>query len=168
MADLPASLRRLAVQRVDEGYSQAEVAEFLGVSTRSIRRWIVADRDGGARALMTKARCGRPPKLTEEQVTRVLSWLRDASPCDFGFPTERWTAPRVASLIERQFGVPMNHRYLNRWLRRHGVSPQVPERVPRERDEPAVRRWVTHVWPWIKKKPAGAARTWFLPTRAGF
>ena len=61
MADPPASLRRLAVRRVDEGYSHVEVAEFLGVSTRSIRRWITADRDGGAGALMTKARPGRPP-----------------------------------------------------------------------------------------------------------
>ena len=168
MADPLASLRRLAVRRVDEGHSQVEAAELLGVSTRSIRRWIAADRDGGAKALMTKARPGRPSKLTDEQVTQILGWLNDASPCDFGFPTERWTAPRVASLIERRFGVPMNHRYLNRWLRRHGISPQVPEQVARERDEPAVRRWVTHVWPWIKKKPGRVAQTWFLPTKAAF
>lgn len=168
MADPPAFLRRLAVQRVDEGYSQSEVAEFIGVSTRSIRRWVAADREGGTEALTTKARPGRPRKLTEQQAAQVLCWLRDASPCDFGFPTERWTAPRVASLIERQFEVSMNPRYLNRWLRRHGISPQIPQPVARERDEAAVRRWVTHVWPWIKKKPARAAQTWFLPMKAAF
>jgi transposase len=34
--------RLLAVQRVLEGYSVEEVAEFLGVAPRSVRRWVAA------------------------------------------------------------------------------------------------------------------------------
>ena len=32
--------RRLAVTRVLEGYSQAEVARFLGVNVRTVRQWV--------------------------------------------------------------------------------------------------------------------------------
>jgi transposase len=79
--------------------------------------------------------------------------VTECSACDFGFVTDRWTAPRVALLIEDRFGVRMHHRYLNDWLwRRGGITPQVPERRPVERDERAIRRWLDERWPAIKKR----------------
>src|SRR5687768_837964 len=87
--------RRLAVERVEAGYCQVEVAEFLGVSDRSVRRWVKAYRDGGAAALAAKQRPGRPTHLTPTQTQQVLSWFRQ-SPKTFGFATELWTARRVA------------------------------------------------------------------------
>jgi transposase len=155
MADAAAHLRRLAVSRVGEGYSQTEVARFLGVSGRSVRRWVAAQRVAGICALATRARSGRPPKLTEQQELEVVSWLTQ-SPCAFGFPTERWTAPRLVECIDQHLGVPMNHRYLNDWLRRRGVTPQIPGKVARERDEAAIRWWVATVWPRIKRNARAA------------
>ena len=43
--------RRLAVERVHEGYSAEEVAEFLGVSARAVRGWVAAHHVGGADGL---------------------------------------------------------------------------------------------------------------------
>ncbi len=143
--------RRLAVSRVGEGDSPAEVAEFLGVSERSVWRWLSDWRSGGDAALAARPGRGRPCKLTGRQAEQVLCWL-DRSPCEFGFPTEWWTAPRVALLVEREFGVRMNHRYLNGWLGRRGVTPQMPERVPRERDQAVIDAWVGRDWPRIKKR----------------
>src|SRR5580698_565927 len=96
--------RRLAVERVKAGYSQVDVAEFLGVSDRSVRRWVKAYRDEGAAALTAKPRSGRPTHLTPEQTQQVLGWFHH-SPKVFGFATELWTARRVAWLIEKRFGV---------------------------------------------------------------
>ena len=81
----------------------------------------------------------------------VLHWL-DRRPTEFGFVTERWTAPRVASVIRHRLGVSMNPRYLNTWLRERGITPQVPPRLARERDESVIAHWLTHTWPGIKKK----------------
>jgi hypothetical protein len=50
----------------------------------------------------------------------------------------------------------MNHRYLNDWLRRRGVTPQIPGKVARERDEAAIRWWVATVWPRIKRNARAA------------
>ena len=144
-------LRRLAVAMALDGEDPEQVAGVLHVSERSVWRRLSAWRERGEAGLATRPGWGRPPKLTDAQAAQVVGWL-DRSPCDFGFATERWTAPRVAALIEGRLGVRMNHRYLNDWLGRRGFTPQVPERRPRERDEAAIRAWVAHQWPAIKKK----------------
>ena len=56
--------RRLAVQRVAEGYSTQEVADFLGVDPSTVRRWLAAFRDRGDAGLVAKPVSGRPGKLT--------------------------------------------------------------------------------------------------------
>lgn len=143
-------VRRLAVQRVLEGESPSEVAEFLSVSVRSVQRWVHGWLEVGERALISQPKSGRPHKLTDRQVERVLGWV-EQDPSHFGFPTERWTAPRLAWLIQRHWGVTLNHRYLNDWLRRHGVTPQIPGRQAQERDEELIAGWLRYQWPRIKK-----------------
>jgi transposase len=151
MALTTEQVRQLAVALVAEGEAPAQVAEELGVSERSVWRWLGTWRERGDAGLVTRPRRGRPPKLTDAQAAQVVSWL-DQSPCAMGFDTELWTAPRVAELIEQRFGVRMNHRYVSDWLARRQITPQVPERRPRERDEQAIKAWVARDWPAIKKK----------------
>jgi transposase len=150
----PAELERrrlLAVQRVLEGYSTAEVAEFLGVDPRSVRRWVAAYRGQGERGLLSRPASGRPPKLSLLQEKIVRRWLAD-SPREHGFQTELWTAPRLSRLIREEFGIGMNTRYLSAWLRERGFAPQKPQRVPRERDPGAITAWLESDWPRIKKR----------------
>lgn len=147
----------LALLRLSQGWSQEEVAEFLGVHRRTVWRWQQRLHREGEAGLCDRRRSGRPPKLSEAQTEKVLCWVEE-SPRDFGFVTERWTAPRLATVIEDKFGVQLNSRYLNDWLRRHGISPQIPERQPRERDTVLIEAWVRHQWPRIKKKPATCRR----------
>ena len=159
--------RRLAIRLLDQGLDPPEVAAAVGTTVRSVQRWR-ADAAGlgeSSAALAAVPHPGATAKLTCEQVAGVRAWLaRD--PGDFGFVGERWTAPRVAELIAREFRVSMNHRYLNRWLLRHGgFTPQLPQRRPAERDEVAVARWVGVEWPRIKKRPPAWAPRWHSATR---
>ena len=94
---------------------------------------------------------GRPRTLTRTQEKVVLRWLRD-SPLEHGFATELWTAARIAQLIEQEFGIVFNPRYLSTWLRDRGLTPQKPQRVARARDPDAIRRWLAADWPRIKKR----------------
>jgi transposase len=160
-------VRRIAVARLDEGYDTREVAEFLGVSVRSVQRWAQVRNCRGESALAARPHPGRPPKLDDAQAATVLSWL-DRRPCDFGFVTQRWTARRLAELNGMELGVRMNPRYLSDWLGRRHITPQVPKRSPCERDEGEIRWWVNDLWPRIKKKLAMPAPTSLLPTKAGF
>src|SRR3954471_22920391 len=95
--------RRLAVQRILDGYSTQEVADFLGVDPSSVRRWVAAFRSQGGEGLIARPVSGRPPKLTLMQEKIVRRWLCD-SPSEHGFETDLWTARRLAQVIHEEFG----------------------------------------------------------------
>lgn len=150
----PAELERrrlLAVQRVREGYSNEEVSDILGVDSRSVRRWVAAFQQDGAAALAAQPIPGRPPKLSPSQEKIVGRWLTD-NPTDHGFPTELWTTDRLALLIHEEWGISFHPHYLAAWLRQRGYTPQLPRRVPRERDDREIARWLAEDWPRIKRK----------------
>jgi len=153
-AELLEERRRLAVALLDEGLSAAEVAGLVGARDRSVRRW------AAAADLAAVPHRGRAPRLTPAVAAAVRAWLDD-SPRAFGFATERWTAPRLAAVLAARRGVAVHPRYLNAWLAaRAAVTPQVPETAARERDEPAIARWVARRWPLVKKgRPRGARRS---------
>jgi transposase len=139
-------LRHLAVDRVCEGKSPVLVAEFLGVHPASVRKWWKAYRQKGSVGLEAKPHPGRSPKLTPSRQRQVLNWLRK-NPKSFGFANELWTAPRVAQVIQRKWGVAFHPRYLNAWLTQRGITPQKPQRRPRERDDSAIQHWRRYTWP---------------------
>lgn len=151
----PAELQRrrlLAVQRVAEGFCSAgDVSDFLGVDARSVRRWLADFRCRGAAGLAARPAPGRPAKLTPAQGKIACRWLSD-NPLDHGFPTELWTAGRLGLLIREEWGISFHPHYLSAWLRDRGYTPQLPRRVPRERDDQAVARWLAQDWPRIKAK----------------
>lgn len=149
--------RLLAVHRVAEGYSQAEVARFLGVHDRTVRRWVRRHRLFGEGGLAAVPHPGRCPKLLPSQEATILRWLTE-SPRRHGFPNELWTAPRVAKLIHDTWGITFHPRYLNEWLARRRVTPQKPILRPRERNQAAIDRWLDEDWPRLKKtRPAKLA-----------
>ena len=159
----PADLERrrhLAVERLLDGYTTEEVADFLNVDARSVRRWFAEFRRHGSVGLAARAIPGRPRKLSRTQEKIVLRWLSE-NPTEFGFATELWTCERLVQLIAEEWGIALNPHSLARWLRAHGLSRQKPTRVPRERDPEKIARWLREDWPRIKKKRAGSVRTWF-------
>lgn len=138
--------RRLAVQRVCDGYTPAQVAAFLGVHPGSVRRWWRAYQRHKDAGLAAKPHPGCTPKLTLARQRQVVRWLYK-NPKSFGFATELWTARRIAQVIQRKWGITFNPRYLNAWLTSRGITPQKPQRRPRERNEQAIREWVRSTWP---------------------
>lgn len=68
-----------------------------------------------------------------------------------GFPTDLWTCPRVAQVIQKRFGVGYHVDHIGRLLHGLGWSPQKPERRAVERNEAEIRRWAKEDWPRVKK-----------------
>ena len=152
--------RRLGVCHVLAGYRQRTVAKFLGVHPSSVCRWMKAYRRGGDGALQGRDPSGRPRKLTRARERQVLGWFR-RSPKSFGFPTELWTAARVARVIYRKWRIKFHPRYLNQWLAERRITPQKPRFQAREQDEAKVQRWLREDWPRIKKVLRGGVPTSF-------
>jgi transposase len=150
--------RRLAVQRVNEGWKQKDVAAFLGVTDRAVRGRVSAHRKAGDEGLSSEPHPGPAPKLTRRREQAVLSWLAE-SPLAFGYKTDLWTTRRLAEVIAGKYGVRFNPNYLAAWLTKRGYTPQKPEVRAVERDEPAIARWAAEDWPRIKKKRGTTAPT---------
>jgi transposase len=130
----------------------AEVARAVGSSRSSVTRWKAMMRRRGVAGLKAKPAPGRPPRLSKLQKRRLVRILL-RGPRESGYPTDLWTCPRVAEVIERTFGVHYNPSYVWQILRRLGWTCQKPERQARERDEKAVEQWRREDWPRIKKSP---------------
>jgi transposase len=145
--------RQLAVQRCLDGYSADEIAEFLGVTPRTVWRWLALFHEEGPEGLSSRPVSGRPPKLTTTQEKIIRRWLTE-NPTKHGFATELWTGPRLAQLIRQEFGIRLNQRYLCTWMRARGFTPQKPQRVAREGDPEEVAAWLKFQWPHTKKRPA--------------
>jgi transposase len=159
--------RKLAVRRIHEGYRAADVAAFLGVHLRTVRRWLARDRDDPRHGLNARPHRGRPPKLTLDQELEVLCWLY-ARPTSFGFPTDLWTAPRIAQLIDKKFDIHVHPRYVNAWLSERGITPQKPQRRARERDQDEIDRWLAQDWQRIQDKARAEGAHVVLIDEAGF
>jgi transposase len=144
--------RRLAGRLLLAGKGVREVARLVGASPSSAQRWKEAIDTGGMEALQAKPHPGRPPRLSSRQKNRLVSILRQG-PLAAGFPTDLWSCPRVAQVIERTFGVHYHSGHVWYLLRKLGWSAQKPERRARERDEEAIARWHREDWPGIKKSP---------------
>lgn len=158
--------RRLAVRRLQEGYTATEVADFLGVHLRTVRYWRAAHKRRGDRGLDAKPHRGRPSKLSARQARQVLGWFRH-NPRSFGFATELWTARRVAQVIQRKWGIPYHPRYLNAWLTDRGITSQKPQRQAREADREAIERWRTRDWPRLQNGRAASGPPLSCSTKAG-
>lgn len=144
--------RTRAIELLAQGLAPVEVAHMVGVDRRSVRRWNASYRRRGKAALKAKAAPGRPSALDEKARRRVEQiLLKEATAA--GFPTDLWTCPRVAQVIERRFGVAYHVDHVGRLLHGLGWSPQKPERRAVERDEDEIRRWVKQDWPKVKKTP---------------
>lgn len=142
--------RHRAAALFDEGFSQADVARILKIGRQSASRWHALWRLGGKKALDGARRAGRKPKLTKVQFALVEKALL-AGPRAAGYKTEIWTLPRITKLIEATTSVTFHPGHVWKLLRALGWSRQKPTTRATERDETAVRQWIRHGWPNLKK-----------------
>ena len=147
--------RTEAARLFGEGKTQAEVARELGVSRQSVSRWYARYRHGGAKRLKGAGRAGRKPRLDAKQLKRIDSALRKG-PQSYGFETDLWTLPRIATVIERVSGIHYHPGHVWRVLQQLGWTLQRPSKRAMERNEESVINWISQRWPAIKKSPASA------------
>ena len=69
-----------------------------------------------------------------------------------GYRTNLWTTPRIAEMVEREFGVRYHPDHIGRLMHSQGWTPQKPERRALERNEEEIERWKQEEWPRIKKR----------------
>lgn len=151
-------IRRLRAWALyQSGWQQSRIAEALGVTQGAVSQWITRARGEGAEALHHHKGSGRPPELDAAQKAQLVELLREGAQA-LGFRGEVWHCGRVATLIERAFGVRYHPAHVSRLLRALGGSLQKPLRRAAQRDEAAIAQWLEARWPVVKKTPRRRAR----------
>ena len=148
--------RLLAGQLLLEGGYVDEVAEIVGASESSVRRWRRAVEKGGLEALRAKPHPGRKPRLDAKQKRQLIEILL-AGPRKAGYSTDLWTCRRVAEVIAKKFQVKYHPDHVGKMLHDLGWTCQKPEQRAREADDAAMKRWRKRDWPRIKKGNSIAA-----------
>lgn len=145
--------RRLRAGRMLlRGVAQVEVARRVGVAKSTVSGWAARVEAGGLDALRSVSALSRPAGLDHRQRAALVRALKEGA-MRHGFATELWTLPRVARLVETQFGVRYSEPHVWRLLRQLGFTPQRPSKRALERNEPAISEWKRKRWPTLKKTP---------------
>jgi transposase len=148
-------LRRRAVAAVEAGYSQAAVSTMLGVSAKTVWRWVDAVRRNGSKALKAGRRgrrAGEQKALDPKQEARVRRAVLGRFPDQLALPGLVWTRPQVRQLIRDWFGIGLSLVTIGKYLRSWGLSPQKPVRRAYEQNPEAVARWLAEEYPAIEAK----------------
>jgi transposase len=148
--------RYRAVELKHEGWTLEEIADALGVSKRSVKKWMKAVREEGEAGLRARPHLGAAPRLPEEELA-LLPKLLAAGAEAYGFRGEVWTSARVAVVIEWEFGVSYHKAHVARLLKTLDWTPQKPISRGTQRDEQEIECWRTEVWPELKKRRAAKA-----------
>jgi transposase len=146
--------RRRAWELFQQGWSQKEIAEVLGVTEGAVSQWMKVAREQGEEGLRGKIAAGPRARLTTEQLEELPQLLEQGAEAH-GFAGAVWTTERVAGLITKQFGVSYHPAHLSRLLKVINYSVQQPIERASQRDEQAIKTWKEEKWPALKKSPAG-------------
>ena len=149
------ALRLRALRGREAGFTEADLAELLGVSRETVCRWWSAYAAGGLEAL-PRQRAGRPPgsgrALTDEQAAHVRRLLRAHAPEELGIAAPLWTRRAVGELIHKEFGIALAVRTVGLYLSRWGFTPKRPRRRGRGQDPEEVQEWLEETYPAIEER----------------
>jgi len=149
------ALRLRAVRGCELHFTEAEVADLLGVSRETVCRWWSAYTAGGVAAL-PHDRTGRPRgsgrTLTDPQADHLQQLLDAHRPEDLGIAAPLWTRRAVRDLIRAEYGITMPVRTIGEYLQRWGYTSKRPRRHARDQDPAEVRAWLRQTYPAIEAR----------------
>ena len=106
-------LRLRALRGVELGFTEAQMADVLGVTRDTISRWWTAYTSGGLDALPHE-RSGRPLGsgrfLSDQQASRIRSLIDENTPEELGIASALWTRRAVRELILKELHIELAER----------------------------------------------------------
>lgn len=133
----------------NEGKKVNEIAHFFGVHRGSVSNWITTYNRKGRDSLKSKKSSGRPRKISENEMKRIINILQDDA-INYGFETPLWTCKRLQQIIQKRIGKKIHTTNVMRLLKKLGMTSQKPKRRASQQDEIAVKSWLVEEWPHIK------------------
>lgn len=148
-------LRRQMQRLREQGKTIAEIAAITGY-TRSYVSTLLTRMAERPEMLEGMSRGGRPTgslrALSAREERRAQQLICGKCPDQLSMPFALWTRAAIRELIRREFGIRLSIRGVGEYLARWGYTPQKAARRAYERDEAAVRDWLTIEYPKIRAR----------------
>lgn len=125
--------RCLAVLLRTQGMHNADIAATLGVTRRSVERWVKTYRAGEVDGLKGRTRPGRRPRIVEAH-RRLIAETALKAPRAFGYLKNEWSVRLLASHLTKELGIEISRAHVWRMLRDLGIVYKRPKAVVRSPD----------------------------------
>ena len=113
-------LRAKIIWHSHQGQSVDAIAETLGVSTATVRKWVRRFNAQGMAGLQDAPKSGRPPTYSAEQVSTVVATALSA-PQTLGLPFAGWTLDRLQDYLNEERGIGIKRSRIDDLLRSEGL-----------------------------------------------
>ena len=114
-----------AVRLAHRGRPRRQIAEVLGMTTRSVQRWLNAYRDRGLDGLRPRHAPGAAGKIPVGLTDEIRRWVIDG-PAQQGLDRANWTHPELAEHLYRRHGVRTSRSAVQRLCAKLGIRLNRP------------------------------------------
>lgn len=117
---------RLQIVRLaHRGRPHQDIAADLGITPRTVQRWLNAYLDGGIEALRPRKARGHDPAVPAHMSREVRRWVIDG-PAAQGLDRANWTHAELADHLFKTHGLHASRSAMQRFCRRHEIRPYRP------------------------------------------
>jgi transposase len=109
----------------DRGRRPAEIAADLGISTRTVPRWLNAYLDRGLDGLRPRTAKGAAPKVPDRLAGEIKRWVIDG-PAACGLDRANWTYAELADHLFKTHGIAAGRSAVLRFCKKLGVRVYRP------------------------------------------
>jgi transposase len=149
-------LRRRALWLIEEqGRSQGQAAQLVGVHRQTVNTWVKRYREQGETGVLDGRRVSpRRGKgiLSAEEAGQIRQWIVEQTPDQLELPFALWTSRAVRELIERRFAKRLGLTAVQLYLQRWGMTPQKPLVRAKQRQSAAIATWLATTYPAIARR----------------
>jgi transposase len=113
------------VLMAQRGRPHQHIAADLGITPRTVQRWLNAYLDRGFEGLRPRKAPGAAPKLTPDLAPLLQQWVIDG-PVQQGLDRANWTYAELADHLYKTKGVRVQKSAMQVFCSRHDIHPYRP------------------------------------------
>ena len=117
--------RPQVVRMAHRGRAHQVIASDLGVSTRTVQRWLNAYLTGGLAALKPRKAKGHPTAIPAHLARVIRRWVIEG-PAKQGLDRANWTHAELADHLRKTHGVMASRSAMQRFCRKNSIRPYRP------------------------------------------
>ena len=119
-------LDRLQIVRLaHRGRKHQDIAADLGITPRTVQRWLNAYLGGGLGGLRPRKARGNAPAIPAHMAQEVRRWVI-GGPAEQGLDRANWTHAELADHLRKTHGITASRSAMQRFCRKLGIWPYRP------------------------------------------